>query len=167
MFYRISQVWRIKTRRFQPEEQAWVQQRLTPAQFALFLCQQLGDQVHAYTVAHTLAAQQYPTEPLIIAALLHDCGKAPGVSLFHRTLIVLVKRIAPQILYRLRPTQTGWRAPLARAWYHPHLGAALAEAVNCSSDVVTIIRYHQHRSAPVGARLQTLIAVLQAVDDVN
>jgi hypothetical protein len=167
MLYRISQVWRMKTRRLQPEEQRWVQQHLTPAQFALFLSQQLGDQVHAYTVAHTLATQQYPDEPLIIAALLHDCGKAPGVSLFHRTLVVLLKRFAPHVLHRLQPTQSGWRAPLARAWYHPQLGAALAEAVNCSPDVVTIIRYHQHQPAPVGVALGEMIRVLQAVDDVN
>jgi hypothetical protein len=167
MLYRISQVWRLKTRHLQPEERTWVERRLTSAQLALFLSQERGDQVHAYTVAHTLAAQQVADEPLIIAALLHDCGKAPGVSLFHRTLVVLLKRFAPHMLYQLTPNQGGWRAPLARAWYHPQLGAGLAEAVCCSADVVTIIRYHQHRNAPVEERLRALITTLQIVDDQN
>jgi hypothetical protein len=167
MLYRVRQVWQMKTRRLQLEERGWVQHRLTPAQYALFLAQQPGDQVHAYTVARALSDQQQHDEPLIIAALLHDCGKAPGVSLFHRTLIVLLKRFAPDMLYRLRPTTAGWMAPLARAWYHPSLGAGLAEAVNCSPDVVTIIRYHQHRSAPVSAQQKAWITALQQVDDVS
>jgi hypothetical protein len=167
MLYRVRQVWQMKTRRLQPEERGWVQRRLTPAQYALFLAQQPGDQVHAYTVTRTLADHQYPDEPLIIAALLHDCGKAPGVSLFHRTLIVLLKRFAPDVLYRLRPTEAGWTAPLARAWYHPALGAGLAEAVHCSPDVVAIIRYHQHRSAPVNEAQKVWIKALQQVDDVS
>lgn len=157
----------MKSRRLQPEERGWVQARLTPAQFALFLAQQPGDQVHAYIVAATLAAQGYANEPMVIAALLHDCGKAPGISLFHRTLVVLLKRLAPHFLYRLQPYQTGWMAPLARAWYHPQLGAALAEAVDCSPAVVLVIRYHQQRNAPVDGELQALIGALQAVDDVN
>lgn len=167
MLYRVWQVWRIKTRRLQPEERGWVQRRLTPAQFALFLAQQEGDQVHAYTVARTLADQEHPDEPLIIAALLHDCGKSPGVSLFHRTLIVLLKQFHPASLYRLRTTESGWLAPLARAWHHPDLGAGLAEAVDCSPDVVTIIRYHQHRTAPVTDTQKVWIEALQQVDDVS
>jgi hypothetical protein len=167
MLYRLSQVWRMKTRHLEVEEQAWVQSHLAPAQLALFLAQQPGDQVHAYTVARTLADQQYPTNPVIIAALLHDCGKAPGISLFYRTLVVLLKKTAPHLLYRLRPTETGWLAPLARAWYHPELGAALAEAVNCSPDVVTIIRYHQRRSGAPPGELKTWIKALRKVDDMN
>ncbi len=157
----------MKTRRLEVEEQTWVQNHLTPAQFALFMAQQPGDRVHAYTVARALAERQYPADPVLIAALLHDCGKAPGIPLFYRTLVVLLKKTAPHVLNTLRPAETGWRAPLARAWYHPLLGAALAEAVGCSPEVVTMIRYHQRRSgAPPGA-LKTWIKALRQIDDVS
>jgi hypothetical protein len=167
MLYRVWQVWRIKTRRLNAEERAWVRKRLTPAQHALFRVQEPGDQVHAHRVAVALAEQGSPDEALVVAALLHDCGKAPGVSLFHRTLIVLLKRVAPRLLRRIGPAQGGFLAPNPRAWHHPELGGALAEAVNCSPDVVAIIRYHQRRNPPVSPPLQAAIRRLQAVDDVN
>lgn len=165
MWYRLWQVWRLQTRHLTADQRRWVQARLTPAQFALFSVQQRGDQFHAYIVAHTLHQRGYADTPLLVAALLHDCGKAPGVSLFYRTLLFILKRRAPHRLTQLRPTADGWLMPLARAWHHPELGAGLAAAVNSDPDVVTLIYYHQHRTPPLPEPLAALHRALQTVDD--
>ncbi len=165
--YRVQQVWLFLRRRLSEEDMAWVQERLTPAQQALFFAQQSGDQAHAVTVARTLQAQGYHDERLLVAALLHDAGKAPGVSIAYRTAMVLIKKIAPDWLAALSPHTAGWLAPLARAYHHPSLGADLAEQANSHPDTVALIRYHQERESKLSDELQGLLRALQVVDDAN
>lgn len=165
--YRLRQVWNLFHRRLTEEEAAWVRARLTPAQQALFFAQESGDQAHALTVARTLHAQGHRDERLMQAALLHDTGKAPGVSLPYRTAVVLLKRLAPDWLSALSPHRADGLAPLARAWHHPALGADLARRAASPPDVVALIAHHQARPAPLPDELQPLLAALQAVDDAS
>ncbi len=165
--YRVTQVWHWLRRRPSAEEAAWARGRLSPAQQALFFAQQAGDQAHAIHVARTLAAQGHADERLLQAALLHDIGKAPGVSLFHRTLVVLLKRGAPRLLARLAPDAQGWLAPLARAYHHPALGAELARRAGSHPDTVRLIAHHQERAPALPPALQGWLAALQAVDDAS
>lgn len=165
--YRVRQVWNLFHRRLIEEEVAWVQAWLSPAQQALFFAQEPGDQAHALTVARTLHAQGHRDARLMQAALLHDTGKAPGVSLPYRTAIVLLKRVARDWLSSLSPNRADWLAPLARAWHHPALGADLARRATSHPDVIALIAHHQSRSAPLADELQPLLAALQAVDDAS
>lgn len=163
--YRVEQVWRFVRRRPQVQDVVWVRRRLAPAQQALFFAQQPGDQAHAIRVARTLVAEGQTDERLIRAALLHDAGKSPGVSLPYRIAVVVLKRAAPAWLDALSPRTGGWLAPLARARHHPQLGAALARAARCHPDVATLIEHHQDRDALLAGELQGLLRALQAVDD--
>lgn len=165
--YRVQQVYRFFSVRLQPQDVAWLKTLLSPAEQTLFFAQQVGDQAHAMTVARTLEAQGDTDRRLLQAALLHDTGKAPGVSVAHRTLLVLLKYFAPERLRSLTPTTTGWLAPLARGYYHPMLGANLAEEAGSHPDVVTLIRYHQDKQPPLKGELEDFLRKLQAVDDVN
>ncbi|MCB0078875.1 MAG: hypothetical protein KDD73_15795 [Anaerolineales bacterium] len=164
--YRLRQVLeRYRGRPLDDEARQWVAQRLSHAQQALFYAQEIADQRHALTVAQTLLTQGERDERLLQAALLHDSGKAPGVPLFYRTLLVLGQRFAPARLARLNPDHAGWLAPLARAVHHPALGAALAAQAGSAEDVVAFIAHHQAATPPLRAELQRLHAALQAVDD--
>ena len=78
------------------------------------------------------------------AALLHDVGKAgAGLTLVHRSLAVILERLAPGLLRRLaRPAAGGWRYPFYAHLYHAEIGARRAEAAGCDPLVVALIRHH-------------------------
>ena len=163
--YRVKQVWHFLYRHPNQQDLAWMQTYLTPAQQNLFLAQQVGDQAHAITVARTLATLGYDNERLLIAALLHDVGKAPGVSIPYRTAMVLIKKIVPSWLDTLPPHTTGWLAPLARAYHHPEIGANLAQQATCHPDTVALIRHHQEHESELRDELQGWLKALQKVTE--
>lgn len=165
--YRVAQVWRLLRRRPTEQEATWVRGRLTRPQQALFFAQEPGDQAHAIEVARRLEAQGGVDEILIGAALLHDVGKAPGVALPYRILVVLLARLAPGWLRSLSPERHGLLAPLARAVHHPEIGARYAAAAGSAPEVVALIRHHQRRRPPLEAPLAARLARLQAVDDAS
>ncbi len=165
--YRVRQVWHLLHRAPSAEELGWLREQLTPAQQALFLEQQPGDQAHALTVARTLLAQGHTDERLLQAALLHDVGKAPGVPLFFRTLLVLLKKLAPSWLARLAPDTEGWLAPLARSYHHPARGAERARRAGSAPEVVALIAQHQEREPTLPPALLPLLRALQQVDDAS
>lgn len=165
--YRVRQVWNFLQRSLSAEDEAWVRARLSAPQQALFFAQQEGDQAHALRVARTLVAAGQADARLLQAALLHDAGKAPGVSLAWRTLLVLIKRFRPALLARLPAEPRGWLAPLARAHHHPQLGADLARRAGSHPDVVALIAQHQAHEPALPDTLRPLLAALQAIDDAN
>lgn len=165
--YRLRQVWHLLRRAPQPEELAWMRTLLTPPQQALFLAQQPGDQAHALVVARSLQQAGQAEPRLLRAALLHDVGKAPGIPLAYRTLLVLLKRVAPGWLRQLSATEHGWLAPLARAVHHPELGAELVERAGSEAEVVALVRYHQNAQPPLPPELLALLRALQQVDDAH
>ncbi|MDQ4077056.1 MAG: HD domain-containing protein [Chloroflexota bacterium] len=165
--YRVKQVWRFIRRTLTEEDVEWVKERLIQQQQALFFAQQASDQAHAVTVARTLEAQGHKDERLVRAALLHDVGKAPGVSLPYRTVLVLLNKFAPGTLSTLSPHTDGWLAPLARAYHHPALGADLARRAGSHPDVVALIEHHQCRNQALKPELQEMLRALQRVDNAN
>ena len=164
--YRVQQVWdRYRGAPLDYDARAWVEGALTPAQRSVFYAQERADQHHAYTVARTLHDQGQRDPRLLQAALLHDCGKAPGVSLPFRTLYVLASRFAPSWLEPLSPHESGWRAPLARAIHHPRLGAELAARAGSSPDVVRLIAEHQEDRPDLPDELEPLHRALKRIDE--
>ena len=72
---------------------------LTPIQRNLFRRMSLNDQRHSINVCATLREAGTDESDLLVAALLHDVGKAAGrIWLWQRTLIVLLKHWAPALL---------------------------------------------------------------------
>lgn len=165
--YRLQQVWNLFHRSPTDEARAWARAQLTAAQQALFFAQEPADQAHAIVVARALVAQGKTDPRLIRAALLHDAGKAPGISLPYRTAVILLKKVAPGWLSALSPDRRDWLAPLARAWHHPAIGAELAERAGCDPDTVALIAQHQRRDPDLPDELCPLHAALQVVDDAN
>ena len=99
------------------------------------------DQQHGLAVYRRLRAAGESDADLLIAALLHDCGKGE-VRLWHRVAFVLLQGAAP---VRLRRTASpgdgaGVRATLYRCLHHEALGAQLARAAGCSERTAALIR---------------------------
>jgi hypothetical protein len=96
---------------------------------------------------------------LLVAALLHDCGKG-RVAMWHRIAHVLLGAATPGLRRTLAAERgAGWRQDLWRLLHHPEIGADMAQRAGASDDVVRMIRL-QDAPAP-DARL----ALLQAADD--
>jgi hypothetical protein len=121
------------------------------------------DQRHCLDVHDTLYDAGWRDETLLQAALIHDVGKSgAGLTVWHRTLVVLMRRFVPRWLERLAADGRGWRAPLAVHVRHAELSARLAAGAGCSPQIVDLLRAH-HVPDPRDERL----AALQWADGLN
>lgn len=109
---------------------------LTERQAALFRAMPKGDQRHALEVMRRLQDDAAtPDRDLLVAALLHDCGKG-HVPVWLRILNVL----SPAAVSRVAgATDGGWRRSAYRLRNHARLGAALAEQAGSPPPVVRLI----------------------------
>lgn len=124
--------------------------RLTPFDRAHHLC------------VHNLLVDADHTDPdLLLAALLHDVGKADErgrVGTIHRATHVLLGRIAPSMLARLA-TRGGWfRNGLWLSVRHAEIGANLVRAAGGSERCCALIKCHDDPSASTDPLLAVLIA---------
>jgi hypothetical protein len=122
---------------------------LTPPQLAAFGLLAPNDRRHAVRVLRILLAGGERDADLLVAALLHDLGKADPqglgrVRLPHRVSKVLARRLLPGLWNRVsaRPG----RGPL-RGYYllrqHPTLGAAWAARLGVAPRACALIVAHQ------------------------
>jgi putative nucleotidyltransferase with HDIG domain len=173
---RIRQFFRASFARVRPDEIAEIEGILTPVQMALFQRMERGDQRHSLDILNTLRqAGQHDTD-LLQAALLHDVGKtvpAGGraldarrplqrLTVWHRTLVVLLQKGAPGWLERLAADGRGWKRPFAAHVQHAQVSAELAAQVGSTPEVVDLIRKH-HDPEPDDKRL----ALFQRADEQN
>lgn len=154
--------WAAKTRRVgaflfgrvSDAEVAAISGLATPAQLALFRGMHRSDRRHSLDVVATLRAWGVTEPDLLLAGLLHDCGKGPTGLL-------------PRILYSLTQAYGGWVAvpfrlapgipeALVRLQRHPELSARLAATVGCSARCVELIRHHVEPRDPDLGRLLRL-----------
>jgi len=122
---------------------------LTPPQLAAFGLLAPTDQRHAARVLRALLTRGERDADLLVAALLHDLGKADPqglgrVRLPHRVSKVLARRLAPGFWdwISVRPG----RGPL-HGYYllrqHPALGAAWAARLGVAPRACALIAVHQ------------------------
>lgn len=151
-------------------DRAEVQAQLPAAAFALFQTMSDADQQHSLRVCRGLQERGCQEQDMLMAALLHDVGKAGGrVPFWTRPAIVLGKlcvprllqhlAIAPALFDRQEPPLPRWRRSLSYAWWHAEVGADLAAQAGLSERAVLYIRTHHQPNGPA--------AELHLVDEVS
>jgi hypothetical protein len=132
---------------------------LSEPQRALFAAMTVRDQQHCLAVYERLRAQGERDADLLVAALLHDCGKG-RIALWHRVAHVALAATAPRALDGVarRGDGASWREALYRLRHHPEIGARLASEAGCSPATVALIR--EDPGAP-----RERLAALHAADE--
>jgi hypothetical protein len=147
---------------------------LTPALMALFRAMRRSERQHSLNVLRSVRASGYDHPALLVAALLHDCGKARAVyHLWDRVLVVLVGAAFPRLAQRWGSagcvdSPRGWRRPFVVAVQHPRWGAEMVAAAGGDALAVSLIADHARRlHGPPHSDYERLLAALQAADNAN
>ncbi|MCX7854531.1 MAG: HD domain-containing protein [Anaerolineae bacterium] len=164
--YRVRQFFAALTAPLARGDANVVAQVLTPAQQALFRRMSAPDRRHALKVYRALVERGSQPQDLLVAALLHDVGKAAGPPpLWVRVAVVLLERWAPRWLGRLSEGDPrGWRRPFVVYQQHAEIGAEWAARVGCSSLAVALIRRHHEPLGPPENEEDRLLTLLQEAD---
>lgn len=144
---------------------------LSPGLLALFHRMRRSERLHSLNVLRSVRAAGYDHPALLVAALLHDCGKIRAAySLWDRALVVLVGAIAPRMAQRWGESGAprGWRRPFVVAVQHPGWGADMLAAAGGDALAVSLVADHARRlDGPPLTDYARLLAALQAADNAN
>jgi hypothetical protein len=139
--------------RVRPLERDLLAEWLTPAQLALFDRMHVADRRHGLDVVALLLAEGTTEREVLLAGLLHDCGKGNA-------------GLVSRILVSLEQAHLGWPARIAgvlppvrrtlqRLRDHAELSAGLATDAGCTERTVELIRWQDDPRDPVaGERLR-------------
>lgn len=153
----------LSPRPLDPEDDAWAQAHLQPAERALWARMSRPDRTHATRVARTVAEQlgEDATRPVVAAALLHDVGKVEaGLGTAGRVVATLAGRRRAQ-RWAGRP---GLRGRIERYLRHDELGAASLERVGADAITAAWAREH-HRPPSAWTVPEPVGRALRAADD--
>ena len=168
--YRVRQFVSALLAHVSPEDLCEADEILPPGAQELFRRMAVPDQRHALNVMRTLRRDGCTEPALLVAALLHDVAKsAARIYSWHRAVIVLTKRLAPNVLAWLGSGEPrGWRRPFVIHRQHAEIGAQWAAQAGCSTLTVSLIRRHQESldHAPLNKE-EHLLAALQRADGAN
>jgi hypothetical protein len=112
---------------------------MTPAQVAVFDSMHAADRRHGLDVVATLRGEGVTDEEVLVAGLLHDCGKGDA-GLVARVVWSLGERYGGWI-HGLAGLIPGLGATLERLRTHAERSAQLALAAGCTSRTADLIRY--------------------------
>lgn len=153
-----------------PDELALAHKQLPATAWPLFDAMPAADQRHSLAVMKALQAAGHVEQPLMEAALLHDCAKrVGGVRLWQRVAKVLLRAFWPALWTRWTadpaPDRHTWRYGLWAYHHHPAISAGLAAAAGCDPLAVALIRRHEGPLGLDDAAADRLLRALQAADD--
>lgn len=159
--WRVSQFLRAVVHRHDPETDRRLRAILkNDKQWELIARLSTFDRAHHLKVHDTLRGAGYEDRDLLLAAVLHDAGKADGrcrVGVVHRVLKVLLNAVSPRLLNRAAREDSGWIGHgLYLAMHHPGLGAELARATGASERCAALIARHED-SLPVDDPLLSVL----------
>ena len=132
---------------------------LTPAQTALFDGMHVADRRHGLDVVAALRVAGVTDPELLVAGLLHDCGKGPRVRLVHRVVWSLGQRYGQWIWTAWSHVPT-FAYGLERLRNHAERSAELAARAGCSARTVALIRMQENPVDEAGR-------LLHAADEAN
>jgi len=112
---------------------------LTQAQLELFAAMHPADQRHGLDVVAALRAGGHAQPELLLAGLLHDCGKGRGLRVWHRVGWSLGEHYGARIEHALERLP-GFRAAFATMRGHAARSAQLAAAAGAGVATVELIR---------------------------
>lgn len=169
--YRLRQGLRALLAFSQPVDYTLAEHYLTPMLLARFCEMRRSEQLHSLRVLRALLAQGETSHALAVAALLHDVGKSLyPMSLWQRSLPVLVKAVSPRWLERLAQNdpRSRWLRGFVVYVHHPAWSGDLIERHNGSADAVWLAAHHadppdQWRAHP----LYQSLCRLQTMDDTH
>ena len=158
-----------------PEQDRAIVTGFLPADLhVLFLRMAMNDQRHSLEVYRRLRGEGHADQDLLIAALLHDCGKSLArIALWQRVALVLVKAVKPALLDRLAgpdasSSDRSWRYAFYIQREHAPLGAELANQAGASPTTVAYIRRHETpRETTPPTPDAALLLALQRADSVS
>jgi hypothetical protein len=139
------------TGRISAKERADMASSLSRPQLDLFDSMHPADQRHGLDVVAALRAQGHAQPDLLLAGLLHDCGKGRGLRVWHRVAWSLGERYGAR-LERAFERLPSFRAAFATMRDHAARSAELAAAAGCSAATVELIRNQAEPIDPVLGR---------------
>jgi hypothetical protein len=129
-------------------------QWLSAAQLALFDSMHRADRRHGLDVVVVLRTEGHTDPELLLAALLHDCSKGPGVRLHHRVAWSLGERYGGRVTDAFARLP-GFDVAFERLRHHPAESAHLAAQAGCPERTVELIRHQADPLDPdAGAALR-------------
>jgi hypothetical protein len=144
--------------RVSPAERDEIAAGLSPWQLALFDRMHVADRRHGLDVMATLRAGGVTDPDLLIAGLLHDCGKGARVRLVHRVAWSLGQRYGEWI-WNASSHMPTFGYGLAQLRNHAVRSAELAAQAGCSPRTVELIRLAE---APIDEAGRLLLAADEA-----
>jgi hypothetical protein len=141
----------MRARVSQAEREA-LAERLTRSELALFDSMQLADRRHGLDVMADLAGRGATDADLLLAGLLHDCGKGPRVRFTHRVAWSLGQHYGAWI-WRAAAHMPTFRTGLAAMRDHAERSARMAAEAGCSARAVDLIRNQENPTDDEGRLL--------------
>jgi hypothetical protein len=148
---RIRQARRHVFARVDDDERDELRSWLSGPQLALFAAMHRADQRHGLDVVAHLRADGHEDRDLLLAGLLHDCGKGADVGLAHRVGWALGERYGDGVT-RAVVHLPGFRAAFLRLRHHADASAELARSAGCSPRTVELIRHQDDPIDPVAGQ---------------
>lgn len=160
MIYRVVQFTHVIFPHIDSKDIQWALKFLSPEASRLFLQQSLPDQRHGIDVTQSIIKARHPIsiddfKTLIIAALLHDCGKSLiFIHLWHRVFIVLIKKAPQSLKSRLESGHSMFSIPLKIDTRHALWGGYLAAQAGLNPMVCQLICDHHNPKTVLGRLLE-------------